>query len=56
MSEVTPEEAQRIESLYASIGRIAVVSEHLRHAMENGCALLLKGKVGIDELAETALD
>lgn len=55
MTELSDEFERQIESLYASIGRIAVLSEHLNHAMGQSCVLLLKGRNDIHQLADTAL-
>jgi hypothetical protein len=55
MNEVSDELARQIEGLYASVGRIAVLSEHLNHAMAQTCALLLKGRNDNHELADTAV-
>jgi hypothetical protein len=50
-----PSDAERqIESLYASIGRIAVHAEHLSHAMNECCSGLLRGQ-GDNEFVQTAL-
>ena len=55
MTEVTDEENRQIEGLYASIGRIAVHAEHLNHAMQQCCIMLLRGRDEENELVDTAL-
>ncbi len=52
----TPDEEERqIEALYASIGRIAVHSEHLNHSMSHCCAVLLRVRPEDGELVDTVL-
>lgn len=55
MPSILGDELQQIEDLYASVGRITVLTEHLNHAMVDACSLLLKGRDGNDEFVKTAL-